>query len=122
MIWNSLKMTIHTIKIGNKMSENLAPSKNAADVLSKMAETFRERNSLYGNNYKMVGPIMNIFWPDGVPSELVVKDQFHLFELIIVKLSRFAISNLTHEDSIHDSSVYGAMIEAILIESDKSES
>ena len=32
-----------------------------------------------------------------------------------LNLSRFAISNLTHIDSIHDDAVYAAMIEAIII-------
>ena len=90
--------------------------KNPADILADMANTYRERNTVYGDNYKRVGPIMEILFPDGVPAELLGSDQFHLFELIIVKLSRFAISGLQHQDSIHDASVYGAMIEAIVIE------
>lgn len=88
----------------------------AAKVLHDMAVTYQERNAVYGSNYKMVGPLMAVLFPDGVPPELVVKHQFHLFELILVKLSRFAISNLEHVDSIHDLSVYGAMIEAIITE------
>jgi len=91
-------------------------SKTAADILMEMAETFRERNKVYGSNYKMVGPLVNALFPDGVPPELVVTDQWHLFELKLVKLSRFAISNLTHIDSIHDDAVYSAMIESILQE------
>lgn len=87
---------------------------NAADVMDEMAATFRERNAVYGDNYKMVGPIMNVLFPDGVPPEVLHSHQFHLFELKIVKLSRFAISGLQHLDSIHDDGVYSAMIEAIL--------
>ena len=89
---------------------------SAADVLQEMANTFRERNAVYGDNYKQVPQLMKVLFPGGVPSELVVTDHFHLFELILVKLSRFAISGLTHQDSIHDAAVYGAMIEAILRE------
>ena len=86
----------------------------AADILEGMAATYRERNAIYGNNYKMVGPIMRILFPNGITPELIASDQFHLFELKIVKLTRFAISNLQHIDSIHDDGVYSAMIESIL--------
>jgi hypothetical protein len=92
----------------------MAEEVNAADILQTMADTFRARNKVYGSNFKMVGPIMAILFPDGVPQEVVCSDQFHLFELTLVKLSRFAISNLTHMDSIHDAAVYCAMQEAIL--------
>lgn len=90
--------------------------KNAADILAEMADTYRERNAVYGSNYKMVAPMVSVLFPNGVPPEVVTTHQWHLFELMLVKLSRFAISNLTHMDSIHDAAVYGAMIEAILHE------
>ncbi len=91
----------------------------AADILSEMAATYRERNAVYGDNFRMVAKLMAVLFPKGVPSELVVQDQFHLFELICVKLSRYAISNLTHIDSIHDAGVYAAMCEAINLEKAK---
>ena len=82
--------------------------------MEDMASTYRERNAVYGDNYKMVGKLMAVLFPNGVPAEVLHSDQFHLFELKLVKLSRFAISNLTHVDSIHDDGVYSAMIESIL--------
>lgn len=84
------------------------------EVLESMARTFRERNAVYGDNYKMVAQLVAVLFPDGVPQGLVLKDQWHLFELILVKLSRFAVSNLSHIDSVHDAAVYAAMIEAII--------
>lgn len=87
-----------------------------AKLLEGGAATFRERNATYGSNFRMVGPIMQVLFPAGVPPELLRHDAFHLFELIIVKLSRFAISNFTHQDSIHDATVYAAMIEAVVQE------
>lgn len=86
----------------------------AADILVDMAETFKKRNAIYGDNYKMVSKVIAAFFPDGVPSDLVLTDQWHLFELKIVKLTRFTVSGLTHVDSIHDDAVYSAMIEMIL--------
>lgn len=85
----------------------------AADILDEMASTFRERNAVYGDNFKMVGKLMATLFPNGAPPGLLHSDQFHLFELVLVKLSRYAISGLTHRDSIHDAGVYCAMCEAI---------
>ena len=83
------------------------------EKLEAMAKTFRERNKVYGNNYKMISKLMAVLFPEGVPSELVLEEHFHLFELVLVKISRYAISNLTHVDSVHDAAVYCAMCEAI---------
>ena len=85
-----------------------------ADVLDEMAQTFRERSAAYGSNWQMVGRLMQVLFPDGVPTELPHHHQFHLFELVLVKISRFAVSNLEHNDSIHDAGVYCAMIESVL--------
>lgn len=94
---------------GNPIADRVSPDA----ILHKAADTFKERNSLYRSNYKMIAPMVKILFPDGVPPELVVTDQWHLFELILVKLSRYAISNLTHIDSIRDTAVYAAMCESI---------
>ena len=84
-----------------------------SDILNNMADTYIERNFEYKDNYKMVGPIMGILFPDGVPIDVLSSNQFHLFELMVVKMSRYAISNLQHADSIHDAGVYAAMCESI---------
>lgn len=89
---------------------------DTASVLEKMAETFREHNLSYSDNYRMVAPIMKTLFPEGVPMHVLFSDSWHLFELIIVKLTRFAISGLTHEDSIQDAGVYCAMINAIILQ------
>ena len=89
--------------------------KTAADILAEMADTYRERNKVYGDNYKRVGDVMMALFPEGVT--INTKEQFnvwHLFELMVVKLTRFANSGLTHEDSIHDLAVYAAMVESLI--------
>lgn len=93
-----------------------APPVTVASILRDMAQTFEERNAVYKDNYKMVGPMMAILFPNGLPPGLFTQDQFHLFELILVKVARFASSGLTHIDSAHDGAVYFAMIEKILQE------
>lgn len=91
--------------------------KDAALILDEMADTFRERNKIYGDNYKRVGAVMAAMFPNGIM--LKTADDFnrwHLFELQIVKLTRFANSGLTHIDSIHDEAVYAAMVESLITE------
>tara|TARA_R110000765_G_scaffold426490_1_gene542312 strand:- start:95 stop:394 length:300 start_codon:yes stop_codon:yes gene_type:complete len=88
---------------------------DAADILAEMAETFRERNKVYGDNYKNVGNVMLALFPNGVSLKTAHDyNVWHLLELAIVKLTRFANSNLKHEDSIHDAAVYLAMVESIM--------
>lgn len=84
------------------------------EILAEMAKTFKERNAVYDDNYKMVGPIMGILFPNGAPHEVLSDNSFHLFELVVVKMTRLAISNLKHKDSAHDAAVYMAMIESII--------
>ena len=86
-----------------------------ADNLQVAADTFRERNKVYGNAYKTVGNVMAALYPNGV--KLSTADDFtrwHLFELAIVKVTRFANSGLTHTDSAHDLAVYAAMLESLI--------
>lgn len=92
------------------------------EIMTKMAETFLGRNSIYGDNYKNVGKVMNALFPEGMQlSSSADFELFHLFELIIVKLTRFANGNLQHRDSIHDAGVYSSMIESILSEREERE-
>lgn len=89
--------------------------KDTPAILEDMARTFRERNAVYGNNCELVGRVMTALFPAGVT--LKTEDDFlrwHLLELMIVKITRFAISGLTHIDSCHDTAVYGAMLEAVI--------
>lgn len=89
--------------------------RSAATRLREMAKTFEERNKVYGDNYLKVGAVMKILFPDGV--QLTTEDDFnvwHLFELAIVKITRFANSKCEHVDSVHDSAVYLAMVESLI--------
>lgn len=94
--------------------------KTADQFLTEAAETFKERNKIYGNNYLNVGGAMAALFPQG----LMLKtsddfNRFHIFVLGIVKLSRYAnnwceVAGIVgHPDSIHDNTVYSAMLESI---------
>jgi hypothetical protein len=92
-----------------------ADVQDAASILESAAATFRERNANYRDNAFVVGQVMQALFPNGV--SLQGAEDFHvwhLFELIIVKLTRFTQSGLTHTDSIRDLAVYAAMVESIL--------
>jgi len=100
---------------GEGMKMNELEKKDAAKILEEMADTFRERNKVYGDNYKTVGEVMVALFPKGM--ELKTVDDYnvwHLFELMIVKITRFANSDLKHKDSIHDAAVYAAMVESLI--------
>lgn len=85
----------------------------ADKILENAAEIYRERNLVYGDNYRNVGKIMAVLFPAGL--NLITEDdhnRFHLFFLEIVKITRYAqnFGKGGHEDSQLDLSVYAAMM------------
>lgn len=86
------------------------------ELLRQAADLFEERNRVYGNNFEMVGEIMEAMFPDGVTLRTAADhNRFHLFMLKIVKLSRYAVNyeDGGHEDSLDDDIVYTAMVAAM---------
>ena len=90
--------------------------RTAADIMREMAATMEERNGVYKDNWRMVAPMLKILFPDGVPARLVQQDFWHLFELMLVKVARFASTDCTHVDSIHDAGGYCAFIQLAIEE------
>lgn len=90
--------------------------KTADEFLSGGAEIFKQRNSVYGNNYLNVGKCFVGLFPEGV--QLKTADdfnRFHIFMLAVVKLTRYA-NNWSvggHLDSSDDAMVYMAMLSSI---------
>lgn len=85
------------------------------EILNAAAETYRERNAVYKDNYKNIGPVLAGFFPSGIrlqtPDEFI---RFHLFMLMAIKLTRYANNWATgHADSLRDTAVYAAMLEAV---------
>lgn len=90
--------------------------KTADEFLSEAAATFKSRNAVYGNNYLNVGAAMAALFPEGVSLKTANDhNRFHIFMLGIVKLSRYANNWGAggHADSMHDNTVYSAMLESI---------
>ena len=90
-------------------------NQNAGDILEAAGKTFRERNAVYKDNASKVGQVMAVLFPNGVQLKTAEDHKmYHLFELIIVKLTRFTNSGLQHQDSVHDLAVYAAMCEVLV--------
>jgi len=88
----------------------------APELLDAAAETFRERNGIYGNNYQRFGAALLALFPDGgIPPITDVNDAQRLDYIIMClgKLQRYAhnFSRGGHQDSARDLQVYAAMLE-----------
>ena len=87
----------------------------AIENLEKALETYRERNKLYGDNYKHFGEVMCALFPKGL--RLYTTHDWNRFGVliqIISKLTRYTqIPLVGHQDSIHDMIVYSAMLEEL---------
>jgi hypothetical protein len=75
-----------------------------------------QRNKVYGNNYLNVGNAMAAMFPNGVTLKTPDDwNRMHIFFLGIVKQTRYC-NNWNkggHADSMHDNTVYSAMLESI---------
>lgn len=102
---------------GLKSSESkLTKSKKVPEILEEAAATYRQRNSLYGDNYKKFGQIMSILYPQWLM--LSKEEDFNrlgIFVQCLSKLTRYAenLENGGHKDSAHDLCVYAAMLEEL---------
>ena len=88
----------------------------ADEILTQAAELFKLRNATYGDNYKFAGAALHALFPNGLQlSSEADQLRYHIFMLIIVKLSRYAnnFAKGGHQDSIRDAAVYCAMLEQI---------
>jgi hypothetical protein len=85
-------------------------------ILESMAQTYKERNKTYGDNFLTMGPVMKALFPNGITLK-TEQDfiMFHLLDWLVGKLTRFVKTDMTHVDSIHDLAVYAAMIEMMII-------
>jgi hypothetical protein len=95
------------------IDKTVTEPKNAADYLSEGAATYRERNAVYGDNYKQFGNVMKGLFPKGLRASTV--DEFNRLGVlvqVVSKVSRMAenFNRGGHADSTHDLMVYAAML------------
>lgn len=102
-------------KVQVSVPVDVDPAKTADQILMSMAEMFRLKNAQYDDNSVVVGRVMAALFPNGIALKTPADYEFwHLFELSIVKLTRFTQSKLRHQDSIHDQAIYLAMCERLV--------
>jgi len=86
------------------------------EFLRAAAGIYEERNVLYGDNYKRIGPIFELLFPNGI--ELKKADDFNRFAVfvqILGKVTRYAenFPHGGHEDSLDDNAVYSMMLKEL---------
>lgn len=86
------------------------------EALRKCADTYEERNAIYGDTYKELGDLMLSLFPEGI--RLQTADDFNRFGCFFEmtnKMQRYANSFFQggHQDSTHDISVYSQMLEEL---------
>ena len=95
---------------------------NAGERLMKAAETYEERNKVYGNTYKRYGHVVAALFPKGVTIKTVDEhNRFGVLTMVIGKLTRYCTNfeKGGHTDSIHDLGVYAFMLEELDAEQKK---
>jgi hypothetical protein len=88
-------------------------TKTVPEILREGADTYEERNKLYGDNYKRHGAVMRALFPNGVNLHFAdAHNRFGLLTQIVAKLTRYCenYNNGGHQDSLHDLTVYAAML------------
>lgn len=90
--------------------------KQPPEILEEAAQTYRERNKLYADNYKQFGELLLWLFPGGRIPPIGSVQEANRLNLIInclCKLQRYAyqFKQGGHKDSAHDLIVYAAMLE-----------
>jgi len=96
----------------------LANAKRAPDFLEAGAETFRQRNAVYGDTYLEFGRMCAAIFPDGLHVDAGDAEGFNrlgVFVQALSKVARYAanVNKGGHQDSAHDLMVYAAMLEEV---------
>lgn len=88
----------------------------ADKVMEQMLATFKERGKVYKANYLMIGEALSVMFPDGITLKTADDhNKWHLFLMTMIKATRLANTNLTHEDSGLDMAVYASMFAGMLL-------
>lgn len=87
--------------------------KRAPEYLDDAAAVYRQRNKLYGDNYRKFGLVMLAIYPDGLTLKTVEDfNRLGVFVQCLAKLSRYAetLPSGGHADSALDLATYAAML------------
>lgn len=85
------------------------------DLLENAGSTYKQRNAIYQDNFRVVGKVMEALFPGGAPALHDHHDynRWHIFELMIVKLTRYVANwGNPDPDSLLDLLPYVAILGA----------
>lgn len=85
-------------------------------ILENSTEVYYDRSAVYKDNFRSVGRVMVALFPNGRPPLVTAADydRWHIFELLIVKLTRYANNyDVPHEDSLIDMLPYIGILGAL---------
>jgi hypothetical protein len=89
---------------------------NVPEILERGARTYRQRNAIYGDSWETFRNVMALLFPNGLdltdPDNILI---YNLLSHLVGKVVRFTNSKFKNTDSVHDISVYAAMIEAYVL-------
>jgi len=84
------------------------------DQLEAKAALYRERNKIYGDNYKRFGPILSLILSGQKldPEDATQMNRLGILVQIVAKVSRYGenFSRGGHDDSLDDIAVYSMML------------
>lgn len=90
--------------------------KKVTRILDEASAVYADRNAVYKDNFRNVGNVMVALFPNGRPALVTAEDfnRWHIFELLIVKLTRYANGyDSPDEDSILDMIPYEGILGAL---------
>jgi len=89
--------------------------KKVLGFLEGAGATYKERNAIYQDNFRIVGRVMEALFPNGAPNLHDAHDynRWHIFELVIVKLTRYVANwGNPDDDSLVDMLPYLSILAA----------
>lgn len=90
--------------------------KRVLGILSQSHDVYKDRSAIYKDNFRSVGRVMVALFPEGRPPLVTAEDydRWHIFELLIIKLTRYANNyDQPHEDSLLDQLPYLGILGAL---------
>lgn len=84
--------------------------------LNLLAELYKQRQQLYGDNYKLIGDAFVALFPNGLTLNSPEGfNRFSLFVQILTKMTRYGqmFAKGGHTDSLNDMAVYAQMLQEL---------
>ena len=104
------------MELGNEVSGLVGTKPRTVDqALTDLGELFKERNALYGDNYKRFGPsLFALMGPVQINSAHDM-NRFAIMVQVFAKMSRYVqqFNAGGHHDSLDDLSVYAQMLQEL---------